>query len=157
MDTLIYFNNDGHLNEAGLQAAVTGCGSELTRLEIAEHLSFCDECLMRYTDILMQDTNQLMSPPATLEDNIWRKIRKRAQVLFINRYGAAAAAAIITLGMWSMGVFAEIGERSLVPDNAVTVTQSFTKDFNIAASEFTNELGKTVTETINNLFNKLYK
>ena len=71
------FNNDGHLTEQALQSLNTGHLDELCRLEAAEHLSFCDECLLRYTAILEQGadaayaffltaTPQLLPPPGWL-------------------------------------------------------------------------------------------
>ena len=45
------FRDDGHLSAGALEALARNEDrfSELERLEIAEHLAFCDECLQRYT------------------------------------------------------------------------------------------------------------
>ena len=49
------FLQNGHLSDEGLQALIDGTLDELQRLEAAEHLSFCDECLTRYTALLTGD------------------------------------------------------------------------------------------------------
>ena len=56
------FREDGHLSDRALAALAQSEDrfDELERLEIAEHLAFCDECLQRYTlaleggDLLVQ-------------------------------------------------------------------------------------------------------
>lgn len=48
------FYENGHLTPEGLNALVDGQLDEMARLEAAEHLSFCDECLVRYTALVEQ-------------------------------------------------------------------------------------------------------
>ena len=52
------FLQTGHLSDEGLQALIDGTLDEMQRLEAAEHLSFCDECLTRYTALLTGDVRQ---------------------------------------------------------------------------------------------------
>lgn len=53
----LYFDNEklfdaeGHLTDEGLYALKDGTLDDLGALEAAEHLSFCDYCLLRYTAI----------------------------------------------------------------------------------------------------------
>ena len=49
------FNKEGHLTDEGLRAVVDGTLDEMGRLEASEHLSFCDSCLVRYTELLADD------------------------------------------------------------------------------------------------------
>ena len=52
----LYFDNEklfdaeGHLTDEGLYALKDGTLDDLGALEAAEHLSFCDYCLLRYTN-----------------------------------------------------------------------------------------------------------
>ena len=48
------FRNDGHLSDGALESLIHNGEAldDLTRLEAAEHLVFCDQCLQRYTDLL---------------------------------------------------------------------------------------------------------
>src|SRR5699024_11729655 len=46
------FREDGCLTDEGLQALVGGSLDEWGRLEAAEHLSYCDRCMDRYTALL---------------------------------------------------------------------------------------------------------
>ena len=43
------FDRNGHLTGSGLDAMEKGTLDELGSLEAAEHISFCNECLNRYT------------------------------------------------------------------------------------------------------------
>ena len=43
------FDQNGCLTEEGLHAVIGGQLDELGRLEAAEHLSYCDKCMDRYT------------------------------------------------------------------------------------------------------------
>ena len=57
------FDKDGHLTVQALKALVRNDPlEELTRLEMAEHLSFCDRCLQRYTELLTDDVLLTPSP-----------------------------------------------------------------------------------------------
>jgi len=92
------FRPDGHLTDEALRAlADEGALTELDRLECAEHLAFCDQCLQRYTDLLAG--TELMTPPPTLRDSLWRRIRRRAFSLFTSRYATAVAAVTLALTM----------------------------------------------------------
>lgn len=46
------FDKNGCLTDEGLQALQAGGLDELGRLESAEHLSYCDKCMDRYTALL---------------------------------------------------------------------------------------------------------
>lgn len=46
------FDKNGCLTDEGLQALQAGGLDELGRLEAAEHLSYCDKCMDRYTALL---------------------------------------------------------------------------------------------------------
>ena len=46
------FDQNGCLTEEGLHAVIGGQLDELGRLEAAEHLSYCDKCMDRYTALL---------------------------------------------------------------------------------------------------------
>ena len=49
------FDKNGCLTDEGLQALQAGGLDELGRLETAEHLSYCDKCMDRYTALLTAD------------------------------------------------------------------------------------------------------
>ena len=97
------FLQTGHLSDEGLQALIDGTLDEMQRLEAAEHLSFCDECLTRYTALLTGDVLEEPEQDVTLP--VMRRLRRRAVKSVWNRYAAAAAAVVITAGLWYSGVF----------------------------------------------------
>ena len=95
------FRPDGHLTDEGLQALIGGELDELGRLEAAEHLSFCDACLVRYTALLEGDV--LQEPPTDQTLPALRRLRRRAAQALMSRYTAAAAAVLITGTLWYTG------------------------------------------------------
>ena len=67
----------------------------LARLEMAEHLSYCDRCLQRYTQLLAQDA--LLTPSHSCRESLWRRIRARTMGILTSRYATAAAAVALAL------------------------------------------------------------
>ena len=98
-----YFNEDGHLTDYAIKELICGEPDELTRLEISEHLSFCDDCLLRYT--LALDSETLLTPDTPLADSIMRNIKSRVRRVFLNRYATAAVAACFAMALWTNGIF----------------------------------------------------
>lgn len=97
------FHEDGHLTEEAL-ASLTQGGEldELTRLELAEHLAFCDWCLQRYTAILAD--MELPEPAHSCRESLWVRIRSRALRMITSRYATAAAAVGLALTVvWGSG------------------------------------------------------
>ena len=85
------FRPDGHLTDAALTALVRGgCLEELDRLELAEHLAYCDQCLQRYTELLSE--GPMLTPARSCRESLRRRIRQRAVQLGGSRYATAAAA-----------------------------------------------------------------
>ena len=100
METL---RDDGHLTEQALRRLVGGGLSELERLELAEHLSYCDDCLLRYTALL--DGDALLAPSPQCRERLWQRLRRRTLHLVVNRFAAAAAAvAVMLTALWGSGL-----------------------------------------------------
>ena len=120
------FRHDGHLTDAALAALVAGEPlDETARLEIAEHLAYCDLCLQRYTDALAG--TELLTPERSCQENLWRRIRARAARLFLNRYTAAAAAVALALTMLWGSAGVTLPERPPLPENRPTVSDGLRK------------------------------
>lgn len=100
------FRPDGHLTDDALTALVqTQELGQLGRLEIAEHLSYCNLCLQRYTEALT--CIPLLTPDQSCQTSIWRRIRSRAIRMITSRYATAAAAVALALTLlWSDTSFA---------------------------------------------------
>ena len=97
------FRTDGHLTDETLAALDRGRElDELTRLEAAEHLAFCDQCLQRYTDALA--LAPLLTPERSCRESLWRRIRARTIRIFTSRYATTAAAVALALTVvWGSG------------------------------------------------------
>lgn len=90
------FRADGHLTDEALAALMQDGGlDELARLELAEHLSFCDLCLQRYTDLLAG--TELLAPERSCQRTLWARVRTRTLRLVTSRYATAAAAVALAL------------------------------------------------------------
>lgn len=95
------FRPDGHLTGRGL-AALAACKlDELERLEAAEHLAFCDACLMRQMALLGDEA--LMEAPPQLKAGAVRKLRRRRLRIAWGRYATVAAAAVLAVAIWGVG------------------------------------------------------
>ena len=111
------FDQNGHLLDEAIDALVRSEELDaLTRLEIAEHLSYCDPCLQRYTKAL--EESLLLTPETSCQHTIWRKIRERTVRTLTSRYATAAAAMALALTL----VWADIPlpQRTLVEGPGLT-------------------------------------
>ena len=118
------FRADGHLTDEALLALIRQEEqSELERLEIAEHLAFCDTCLQRYTELLAE--TPLLAPSRSCRQTLWRRLRARAARLLVSRYATAAAAVALALTvLWSSAGIPQLSTSGLFPspDHSVTET-----------------------------------
>ena len=90
------FRPDGHLTEDALISLTAGRPlDELGRLEIAEHLAYCDRCLQRYTELLAE--SPLLTPERPCHTGLRRRILGRTVRLAVSRYATAAAAIALAL------------------------------------------------------------
>ena len=97
------FRQDGHLTNEALAALVAGAPlDETARLEIAEHLAYCDLCLQRYTGALAGAP--LLTPERSCQESLRRRIRARTVQIFTSRYAAAVAGVVLALTLvWGSG------------------------------------------------------
>ncbi len=138
--TDLFFEN-GHLSDAGLQALINGTLDELQRLEAAEHLSFCDECLTRYTNLLTDDIQ--LEPQQNVTLPVMRKLRTKATKQMLNRYTAAVAAVFVTGALWYSGVFAGVMDSININDaNQVIEPPSITQTKPETAEEPTGQFSQ---------------
>ena len=117
------FDEKGCLSEGGLHAVIDGQLDELGRLEAAEHLSYCDRCMDRYTALLTADV--LQEPPHSARGAVMGTIWVRLMQNTWGRTAVAAVAAVLALTMWRTGTLDQIlraGEtvRSWRPETSQT-------------------------------------
>lgn len=99
------FDADGHLTDEGLYALKDGTLNDLGSLEAAEHLTFCDYCLLRYTALLEAAPECLKTPMRDLIPQVQALMRLRSFRILTNRYVSAAAAVVLAFSLWQFGVF----------------------------------------------------
>ena len=100
------FNENGCLTDEGLQALVNGQLDELGRLEAAEHLSYCDHCLDRYTALLTADA--LEEPPRSVHKTVMGTIWVRLMQNTWGRAAVAGVAAVLALTLWRSGTLQQL-------------------------------------------------
>lgn len=110
-ERLLFDDETGCLTTFGLESLVEGSLGELERLEVSEHLAYCDLCVERYTALLAEET--LLEAPELMRQGVLAAVRKRAVKVFVNRYFHMAVAASLTLVLWSTGVFSTIRDIPL--------------------------------------------
>jgi len=100
------FRDDGCLTDEGLHALIEDHLDELGRLEAAEHLSYCDHCMDRYTALLTDDV--LETPPRSMKGTIMTTIWVRMMQNTYGRVAVAGVAAVLALAMWRAGMIQNI-------------------------------------------------
>lgn len=111
----LFENKEGHLTDFALNQLVSGELDEMGRLEVAEHLAFCDHCLERYTAVL--DGRPLMETPDLFGPSVMRALRRKVLRITASRYFTAAISACIALVFWVTGIF---NVSALRPDQEKT-------------------------------------
>ena len=108
--------------DAGFRAMMDGQLDELGRLEAAEHLSYCDQCMDRYTALLTADA--LETPPKSMQGAVMGTIWAR---LMQNTYGRAAVAgvaAVLALTLWRSGALQQITQYGAGRETVLETDQS---------------------------------
>lgn len=136
------FREDGHLCDEALAALARSedCFDELERLEIAEHLAFCDFCLQRYAAAL--EDGALLVPERSCQRTLWARIRSRALRLAVSRYATAVAAVTLALTVLWGGAGVEIS-RPLLPEDRPSISRQLTG--------LTGEISDSLHQTVSGL------
>ena len=147
----LFDRTSGCLTDEGLQALADGQLDELSRLEAAEHLAFCDACLDRYTALLAGP--MIVQPPQDLQKPVWQRIRSQMFRVLTNRYATAAAAVAIAFCLWGSGLF-----QGLVP----TADAQLTPALQLQQTEQTlerrlafNEAARSASRSLGSLFDSV--
>lgn len=149
------FYNNGHLTPGAFQQLQAGSLHELQRLEISEHLSFCDDCLCQYLQAL--DNTELMVPAI---ENVGEKVVKsgkaKKRAILLARYSSVAAVAVLAAGLWSAGMFNNLGSALMpaVTTAAPSISQQAEPQATFG-SRFDNALAQ-VNTGLNSFFGGLF-
>ena len=110
------FNREGHRTGEGLDALTAGSLNELQRLEVSEHLSFCDLCLEAYMQRL--EDSPLLTPEKPVKAAVMRRLWTRRAVSGLRKAGMVAAAACIAVGLWQGSNYAISRQHRAEPQTA---------------------------------------
>ena len=139
---------NGHLTDDAFGALLRDEPlDEMERLEISEHLSFCDRCVERYAALL--DGSELLSPPEPVAPPVFRRIRERARKLFVNKYATAAAAACFAIMFWNIGLFnVDVqNDHGKILDALANGAATFSE----RTTQFTDNLSETLDKILQSL------
>lgn len=142
------FDPNGHLTDDAFGALLRDEPlDEMERLEISEHLSFCDRCVERYAALL--DVSELLSPPEPVAPPVFRRIRERARKLFVNKYATAAAAACFAIMFWNIGLFnVDVqNDHGKILDALANGAATFSE----RTTQFTDNLSETLDKILQSL------
>ena len=115
-DNEALFDAEGHLTDEGLHALQESRLDELGSLEAAEHLTFCDYCLARYTALIESAPEKLKQPMRDLIPQVQALMRLRSFRIMTNRYVSAAAAVVLGFVMWgAVSTFGVPNPAALLP------------------------------------------
>ena len=123
------FSPDGHLTDSAFALLIQQQLDPLQSLEVSEHLSYCDQCLERYTAILCGEPDSvscqdhLIEPPQPLLPGVLQRLRQGARVFYLKKAASLVVAASLALVFWSGGMFGT-GTISGVLNNLVDGLQS---------------------------------
>ena len=146
------FEQNGHLTDEALSSLVSGGLDELSRLEVSEHLSYCDRCLDRYLALLSKSA--LEAPAHSCREPLMLRIRRSALRVLESRLATAAAAVIIVVSLWSGG---GIGALLELPAKITAIPTSFSESFaeykqeKSTAGSFFDHLGDWMNGSENNI------
>ena len=146
----LYFDNnklfdaEGHLTDEGLYAIKDGTLDDLGALEAAEHLSFCDYCLLRYTAMIDAAPDCMKQPMRDLIPQVQSLMRLRSFRIMTNRYVSAAAAVVLGFVMWgAVSTFGVPNAAALLPQQPAVRQERFGTKFNTAVNGFYKSLDDT--------------
>ncbi len=143
------FDTNGHLTDAALAALAEGALCEAQRLDVAQHLAQCDECLLRFTALDGEQMPQL-SPSRDLVAPALHRAQRGRRVEFWQRCGIAAAAACFMLVAWRAELFSGLGSINEIDDPSADLRQStalFAQTLNGWNERLTQTLYDTLTYT----------
>ena len=144
----LFDRTSGCLTDEGLQALADGQLDELSRLEAAEHLAFCDACLDRYTALLAGPV--IVQPPQDLQKPVWQRIRSQMFRVLTNRYATAAAAVAIAFCLWGSGLF-----QGLVPTPDLQLQQTEQTQQTLEHRLAFNEAARSASRSLSSLFDSV--
>lgn len=139
------FDKNGCLTDEALRQLIDETLSEESRLEVSEHLSFCDSCLERYTDLMCNVP--LLEPAQPIYPVIHKKIKERTKVIFLHKFTSVAVAASMAMVFWIGGVFTpEVQQRD---KSLLDIVESGTHRISSAANE--------ISDNINQAFDQIFR
>ncbi len=145
----LYFDNEklfdaeGHLTDEGLYALKDGTLDDLGALEAAEHLTFCDYCLLRYTKMIDSAPECLQQPMRDLIPQVQNLMRLRSFRIMTNRYVSTAAAVALGFLLWNVTTFSMANGTGISVAKPTELQPSFRQRLSSVVNGFYESLDNT--------------
>ncbi|MDO5602301.1 MAG: hypothetical protein Q4G07_05975 [Oscillospiraceae bacterium] len=133
----LFFEN-GCLSDAALAALTQGGLDTPQRLAAAEHLSVCDDCLLRYLQLQAAPSPP---PPQGMEQRLLTAVRHKRLRLFVKRAAPAAAAACFAVVFTLTGFITKPPDMSPVGVDAFRAERSIVSAASQTAQQYKNAAG----------------
>lgn len=135
-------DRQGHLTEEALLGLAEGGLCEAQRVEVAEHLTLCDSCLVRMATL---DENELplRMPAHDLVQPTMRQLHRRKLIYFGQRCAIVAAAACFMLVSWGQGTFGrapQLPQQGSAPGLLQKITLQLSDSLSCWGDEFSQML-----------------
>lgn len=135
------FDEYSHLTDYALDSLINDKLDDLSRLEVAEHMSFCDDCLKRYLGLL--DKSELLCPPEMTEKRILSKLKNQPKKSDLRNYFSMAIAACFALVFWVTGVFTIPSSNNFREDERKSIME--------VSYEFRGDMLKHINKILNSI------
>lgn len=142
-DNEALFDAEGHLTDEGLHALQESRLDELGSLEAAEHLTFCDYCLARYTALIESAPEKLKQPMRDLIPQVQALMRLRSFRIMTNRYVSAAAAVVLGFVLWGAVSMFGVPNMAMLAQQPTAPHERFGTKVSTAVSGFYKSLDDT--------------
>ena len=144
------FDDGGHLTGSGLDAMGSGRLDELGSLEAAEHISFCNTCLRRYTNWLEAVPQTLLAPaPGPGAPGAEPDADALHPAFSPTNTFPLRAAVILAFSLWNFGVF------DFDPGNAQQKAERLSEGPRFSVSQSIQQviggIGKTIDQVLEEL------
>lgn len=139
-------DKNGHATQESLRALAEGSLYEAQRLQLAEHLSCCDECMLAFT-MLDEAELPLLQPPRELCTSAVRRLWQRRALGVLQRCGIVAAAACFVFAAWRFDFFAKIGTN--LENSNVDVLQQITEELSDSLTSWSVRLSQNLQRNEN--------
>lgn len=152
------FNPNGHLSDEAFRMLFSESLDHMQSLEVSEHLSYCDECIAHYTDLICDDS--LLEPLEPMAPIVLAQAKKSNRVLYLQKFFSVTVAASFALVFCIGNLFQPVGSLKTgrlagaiqsSSQNVVEQSQKITSEIADSFNQFWNGIMRSQSDGFGNL------